>query len=321
MEKALDLYEKHLGDKGNKSSSIKETMRRLRAWHESTASVGDITPHQMKKKYSLRAKEVATDSHRNELGEVKTFWRWVVKQGWTNRSPAEEIEPVGRRRKGKPQLMEGEAQRLFSTTVRLALDGDEGAVGALLALLHGMRSKEIRQLKVRHVDIASERVVLWVAFEEWSGKTRAAKRRVQLEEPLASLLAHRAEGRPGDEFLFSADSRTGYRSKTWLRKNVKRLCKAAGVPYVPPHGLRGTWSTLAEGAGVVGQLVTQELGQTDRKTTEGHYTRPEAVNKGRTKRVLRVLQGGLKEKSLATKLNNFVAKPRSKKKSSKKTWS
>ena len=319
--KVLDLYEKHMTEKGNKPSSIKETLRRLRAWHESTAAVADVTPHQVKKKYDRRVKEVAADSHRNELGEVKTFWKWVVKRGWISRSPAADVEPVGRRRKGKPQLMEGESQRFFDTAVGLAEQGDEGALCALLALLHGMRSKEILQLKARHVDVAAERVVLWVAFEELSGKTKAAKRRVELDEPLASLLVRRASGRQGDKFLFPADSKTGYRSKGWLRKHVKKLCQTAGVPYAPPHGLRGTWSTIAESAGVVGRLVTQELGQTDRKTTEGHYTRPEAVNKGRTKRVLRVLQGGLDEKSLATKLSNFVAKPESQKKSSKKTWS
>jgi len=85
--KVLDLYEKHMTEKGNKPSSIKETLRRLRAWHESTAAVADVTPHQVKKKYDRRVKEVAADSHRNELGEVKTFWRWVVKRGWISRSP------------------------------------------------------------------------------------------------------------------------------------------------------------------------------------------------------------------------------------------
>jgi len=315
VEKVLKLYEQYLVEKGNKRKSIDENMRRLRVWHESTTPISEVTPHKLKKMYKKRMEKLAVDSHRNELAVVKTFWRWVVKKGWATRSPADDIEPIGRRRKGKPQLMEGEAQRLFATASRLALEGDEGALAVLLALLHGMRSKEIRQLKIRHVDVATERVVLWVAFEEESGKTRAAKRRVALEEPLASLLVHRALGQPSDGYLFASDSATGYRSETWLLKNVRRLCKTAGVPVVPPHGLRGTWSTLAEGAGVVGQLVTQELGQVHRKTTEEHYTRPEAVSKGRTKRVLRVLQGGLNEKGLTRKIENFLVRPDAGKKS------
>jgi integrase len=315
VEKVLKLYEQYLVEKGNKRKSIDENMRRLRVWHESTTPISEITPSKLKKMYRKRVEKLAADSHRNELAVVKTFWKWVVKKGWATRSPADDIEPIGRRRKGKPQLMEGEAQRLFDTAFELALKGDEGALAVLLALLHGLRSKEIRQLKVRHVDIAAERVVLWVAFEDESGKTKAAKRRMALEEPLASLLTLRASGRPADGYLFPSNSSTGYRSGTWLLKNVKRLCKTADVPVVPPHGLRGTWSTLAEGAGVVGQLVTQELGQVHRKTTEEHYTRPEAISKGRTRRVLRVLQGGLEEKGLTRKFDNFLVRPDAGKKS------
>jgi hypothetical protein len=42
---------------------------------------------------------------------------------------------------------------------------------------------------------------------------------------------------------------------------------------------------------------------------------PDPVSKGRTKRVLRVLQGGLNEKGLTRKFENFLVKPDAGKKS------
>lgn len=63
----------------------------------------------MRESYEKRRGEVAVDTHRNELSEVKTFLRWCVGKSMLPRSPAEEVEPIGRRRKGKPQLRRAEA--------------------------------------------------------------------------------------------------------------------------------------------------------------------------------------------------------------------
>jgi integrase len=60
-------------------------------------------------------------------------------------------------------------------------------------------------------------------------------------------------------------------------RHVRRICEAAGVPTVSPHGLRGTHASLAMTAGATGDLVASALGHESFTTTERHYARPEAV--------------------------------------------
>jgi len=60
-------------------------------------------------------------------------------------------------------------------------------------------------------------------------------------------------------------------------RHVRRICKAAGVPTVSPHGLRGTHASLAMTRGATGDLVASALGHELFTTTERHDVRPEAV--------------------------------------------
>ena len=101
MEVVLDRYERHLKEKGNKSSSVNSTIIRLKNWMDETMIIADLTARQLQKRYNERCEEVAVDTHRNELMEVKTFWRWCVKKKLITSSPAANIEPVGKRRKGE----------------------------------------------------------------------------------------------------------------------------------------------------------------------------------------------------------------------------
>jgi len=65
----------------------------------------------------------STDTHRNELAEVKTFLRWCVKKGHLRKNPAEEIEGIGKRKKGKPQLRAGEAVEFLERALVVAVEG------------------------------------------------------------------------------------------------------------------------------------------------------------------------------------------------------
>lgn len=278
MESVITKYERHLEAKGNKPRSIGTTIARLRNWHESAESCARITPRDLAKVYRSRAKEVSVDTHRNELAEVKTFWRWLMKKRFVLRSPAEGVEPVGRRRAGKKQLRLKEAQRFARTCQRLATEGDESALAALMILYLGLRSNEVRSRRDRDVDGN----VLWID----EGKTAAASRRLEMPEHLAALIPRR-EG-----YIFPAPTKSGYRTNTWLRKNLKRLCKLANVPYVCPHGLRGTQATLAEDAGETSHAVSRALGHTETETTRRHYLEPGTRERARTKRAMRILDGG-----------------------------
>ncbi len=282
----LDEYEQHLAEKGNKQSSIKVTTWRLNNWLEPEMPIADVTPTQTKRRYEKRCKVVSVDTHRGELSEVKTFWRWVVKKGYVTRSPAEKIEPVGRRRKGKLQLRRSEARAFFVKALELARQGDEGAVAALAVLVLGLRSGEIWCRRVRDVDADEAGALLWI--EE--GKTEAATRYMEVPDPLAGLLVDRTSLRRQEEWLFpSQKAASGHRESGWLRSNVKRICEAAVAPVVTVHGLRGTWATLTTDAGVSGHVVARELGHTNETVTREHYTEHGAEDRAKARRMIGLL--------------------------------
>jgi len=73
---------------------------------------------------------------------------------------------------------------------------------------------------------------------------------------------------------------------------VKRVCVAAKVPVVCPHGLRGTHASVATAAGMSPDVVAGALGHEDSRTTLRHYADGQAVSDGAQGRALKVITGG-----------------------------
>ena len=82
----------------------------------------------------------------------------------------------------------------------------------------------------------------------------------------------RSEGR-GDRFAAVLGDPEAVASRYWVLRYVQRLCRAAGVPTVPAHGLRGTQATLAVDAGSTSHLVVAALGHESFTTTARHYAK------------------------------------------------
>ena len=85
-------------------------------------------------------------------------------------------------------------------------------------------------------------------------------------------------------------SKSGHREGRWALDAAQRLCKAAGVPYCTPQGLRGTNATLADLAGTAPLDVARSLGHADVRTTAKHYSR--AREESRRRRGREVIRGG-----------------------------
>jgi hypothetical protein len=142
-------YESYLrDDKGNRPGSVATTMHRLgRFFVERDLPLESLSGPRCAGYYeALRTtvtrlgKPVSVDVHRNTLAEAKTFLRWCTKRKWLGRNPLEEVEGIGKRKHGKPQLRIDEARRWMAVAVRMAEDGEVGAVAAVMALLMGMRA-------------------------------------------------------------------------------------------------------------------------------------------------------------------------------------
>jgi integrase len=72
---------------------------------------------------------------------------------------------------------------------------------------------------------------------------------------------------------------------------VQRICKAAGVPKVTAHTMRGLHSTLAVDRGITSHAVAAALGHGSFKTTADSYAQRDAAGV-QQRRALEVMTGG-----------------------------
>lgn len=265
---AIDSYDQHLVEKGNKPRSIKNTMGRLRGWFPLERTIGGYSDNDAQKQLDKRVAQVAVDTWRNEIAEGKTFCNWLLKQGKLKRNPLSALViPEVKRNKGKEQYKRSEAMD-FS---RAALEvGGEQGTAALLALWASLRASEIVTLKVSDVDSLGSDV--WLYVGEVARKTDSARRTLKgLPGPLVELLRELIAGKSAGDWLFPADSSSGHRGLTWLRKLCKRIADRAGIVYRCPHSLRGAGASLARSSGATVQAVAQTLGHSTARITVENY--------------------------------------------------
>lgn len=300
-EDALERYELHLREVGNKGqpckgSTIATTLHRLRALlgSEVGAPIGRLTPARAAEFYATYAGTVAVDTHRNALGQARTWGSWLVKERLLPVNPFAGVAGTGRRSQGKPQLRVDEARRFLEVALEWATlesryPGERknhaearkaGAVAAASAFLLGLRSGEVIARVVRDLD--DEGRMLWVP----TSKTRAGQRRVAVPEVLQPYLKRLTEGKAAEDLLFA------HGGGDWVRDWTMRICEEAKVSRVCAHSLRGLHATLAEAAGVTGDAVARSLGHMSSAVTHAHYTQPVALETVRQERVLQVLEGG-----------------------------
>ena len=276
VKEAIDAYEVRLRSKGNKPRSITDTLWRLEKL------LGPLLPRRLRRlaaedcqdAYTALAAKMATDSHRNILAEAKTWARWCVKQGWIGESPLEGVEGVGARSRGKEQLRQDEARRFMDAGLAMR---KPGATAAVTGLLLGMRAGEIVSRTVRDLDDKGR--LLWIPCS----KTPAGRRVLVVPAELRPALLQLAVDKLPLAPLF------GDHLPAWVRQWSKKVCKAAGVPYVCAHGLRGTHATLALDAGNSAEAVARSLGHASPSVTTEVYALPGSGQEATASRVCQKL--------------------------------
>lgn len=245
--------------------------------------VGDLTPARARDLYRAFAAPRASATHHQALQQARSAWRWARREQLVSSSPWESVQRIGTRNRGKSQLRISEARTLREYCLR---DRSLGACATLIALMLGLRSRQILLLQVRDVD--DDGRVLWV---------QPIKRRVQaqpmaLEVPddeLRELLLEHTRGRAATEQLVP-------RHANYLQLVVRRLCDRAGVPRVSPHGLRGTFATTAAEQGVAARAVAAALTHASNgHVAEAHYIQQAATKRAQARQALKVLRGGKHE--------------------------
>jgi len=246
----------------------------------------------------MTADNVKLPGQRTSWYQVNAWLRWCVVRGLLQRNPTELVDRIDlpwasrrgqRSAGGKTQLANSDQAQAYLAAA-LAWPDRVTRVVAALPLLTGMRSGEVRFLRVDALDLGLS--VLWIRGDRdaaWSPKTRASTRTVQIPDVLRDDLIALAGQRRGEELLLASPVTGHAWSPRWVWETVGRTCDAAKLPRVCPHGLRGTWASICV---AMAQLPSPEiarlLGHADRGVTaERHY-----IGAQRPEQALRLIAGG-----------------------------
>lgn len=279
LDDALKDYADYMRiDRGNKPSSIETTLFRLRSLFTLDDVVGDLTPKHCAELYRTLSERVSVDTHRNTLGQAKTFCEYCIDKGWLASNPFKRVKAVGRRKAGKEQLTIDETRQWLRVVHDAAESGDEGALANLVLLYLGMRPLEVVTRTVRDLD--DDARILWIR----SGKTRHAARRMRVPDVLRDLLVRHIRGKANDALIFG-------HNRDWLNRNTGRLCRLAGVPRITAHSLRGLHTTLAAEAGATANLIAAQVGHGSIEVTKRHYMVSGTTERANQRRLLDTVLG------------------------------
>ena len=262
VEKAIDAYVEQLRRNGVRERSIDTTRYRLRKLFEPVLLVplATVTPARARELFTKL--EGSVDSRRNILNQARTFCRRSKENEWTDSILLADVKGEGKRHCGKQKLTVDESRKFLAACLDLAASANpkkqtEG-VGAAMALVFGMRASEITSLQVRDLDAGGTIIRITHA------KSQAGIRTLQVPEWFRPHLQRLAEGKEPTERLVGHD-------RTWLHRNVRAICRKAGITEAPPHGLRGTHADLALLAAATPLSVSKALGHESLTTTYRHY--------------------------------------------------
>lgn len=229
--------------------------------------------------YRAACVDHSPDTHHAELALASRVGALAVKRRWLRADPFADVDPVGRKQHGrnKQRLRVDESRTLWTWCLGHA--DETRAVLTLAYLVLGARASEVVKRTVRDLD--DDGRLLWI--EET--KTDAGTRHLSVPDPLRSMLLELARGKSATDRLFTW-------SRHAARHQVRAVCKAAGVPVLPPQALRRTHADLATDAGVAGNLIAQHLGHTSTAVTDRSYRDRQVTQDARRERAFRVIAGG-----------------------------
>lgn len=159
-----------------------------------------------------------------------------------------------------------------------------------LALRGGMREGELLGLQWSDVDLEARQINVTAQLIERKGviygrqapKSKAGTRTVYLSESVAGILRAQkaraaaealASGKSAAPWVFpNRDGGPHHKANFW--RFWKAAVTRAGLPYIRPHDMRHTKSTIAIRSGVDPKVLQEQLGHSDLKITLGTYYHP-----------------------------------------------
>jgi integrase len=141
----------------------------------------------------------------------------------------------------------------------------------------GMRRGELLGLRCGDVDLDAARlsvnrslVSVGYALHESRGKTRTARRCIDLDARTVDMLRAACASRDDDAYVFARDDGSPYHPQL-LSDGFKKLVHRSGLPRIRLHDLRHTHATLLLKAGVPIKVVSERLGHSTPGFTMATY--------------------------------------------------
>lgn len=283
MTDARQAYAESLRARGLLASTVETADSRLRPLDGLVDHVQDLDRGVVERRL---AQLDSVASKRHTLAALHSAAAYWIARRWLQRDPTAGVKVTGRMPRGKLSLTPREVRLLLGA---LQVDSAPASTAVALAVLLGLRSGEIRKLRVRDLDLAGDPPTVTVA-SGWTGgraaggrhagKTDAAVRTRPVDLPwLAARLAVLADQRElGDLVFRSPQKRRAGRGfgKKWLTDCTRRYAERAEleeerVAALCAHGLRGTWKRLAELSGASAADTARAAGWTSPEVGRLNY--------------------------------------------------
>lgn len=188
--------------------------------------------HRIRRRYALSTRYAV-------LGHATRFFEWATSRRYVEQNPFAGVRPISLVAGGPAPLALDQARTLAAVALQQAHQ-DPGALGALLALVLGLRSAEVLPLRVQDIDPDAR----WLKI---AGKLDGP-RLVPIPEVLRPCIRG-ALGGKGPEALLLGAGRTGRtRPHNFLWRAIQRLCRQAHVAPACPRSLRTLHRKLARTA-------------------------------------------------------------------------
>ena len=227
------------------------------------AAWGEVQPNQVSSMVAkLRSRGASPRTCQRLLSSLRSFFRYLEKQGIVNANPAASIRSPKRRNRLPNTLDADLTAKLFDFKPRNALEKRDLA---MIELLYGsgIRLSELVRIDIRDLNLANGLVRVTGKGE----KTRIVPMGTQSIAAIESYLATRSGAEPSAALFVT---RTGKRvSPRTVQQRVKRWGQARlGSNVLHPHLLRHSFAShVLESSGDL-RAVQEMLGHADIATTQ-----------------------------------------------------
>ena len=208
---------------------------------------------------------------KNILNPIQTFYRRAKDREELIHNPTERIDvPSARSRRPRRIASREEAAQLL-----LPLPAIDQAIWAT-AFYAGLRRGELQALRCRDVDLASCRISVERAWDQYEGvidtKSDAGDREVPLLATLRDFLDEHLwrTGRQGADLIFGRTAKDAF-VPTTISDRAQEAWKAAHLRAITLHGCRHTFASLLIDSGANPKAIQIFMGHSNIQTTFDIY--------------------------------------------------